>query len=327
MGNLAISVIAAAVVAGLVASGRFRRRAELAGLTAVVLAVGAVASIALAYYQTFDFIQTNIGRVGQIFNLSPLLTNALATLFLVTAAVGIGIAFSVSERRRLLGIGLISKGIAAYVVLLLVGTGMTFDGGKLRCYTIGPDGVRFFDKQQIDPRTGEECQWVDRSNLPAIQAIDSKVRSGSPPRPLSYKSPDEVRFFARDADGSAIPLVWYHLTSAGRYELYDVPGRHPVLGVPLKPITRQVAERWLANVSETIKRDSKAISDFKRSNPCPATGLARGSCPGYVLDHIRPLCAGGSDTVANLQWQTTEEAKKKDQIKHAECRALRRAKI
>jgi hypothetical protein len=44
---------------------------------------------------------------------------------------------------------------------------------------------------------------------------------------------------------------------------------------------------------------------FQRSHPCPSTGRKTGACPGWIKDHIIPLCAGGPDTVANLQWQTS----------------------
>lgn len=64
---------------------------------------------------------------------------------------------------------------------------------------------------------------------------------------------------------------------------------------------------------------------LKRANPCPATGQASGSCPGYVVDHVEPLCAGGADTSSNMQWQTTADGKAKDRAEHARCRALRAA--
>lgn len=51
---------------------------------------------------------------------------------------------------------------------------------------------------------------------------------------------------------------------------------------------------------------------FKRQYPCPSTGKRYGACPGYVIDHVVSLCAGGKDAVSNMAWQTVKEAKLKD---------------
>lgn len=69
-----------------------------------------------------------------------------------------------------------------------------------------------------------------------------------------------------------------------------------------------------------IKRSTVARHQFQKINPCPSTGKPRGACPGYVIDHIVPLCAGGADKPANMQWQTIAAAKAKDRIEVAACR-------
>lgn len=71
------------------------------------------------------------------------------------------------------------------------------------------------------------------------------------------------------------------------------------------------------------ERSYMAKKRFKLANPCPATGKTHGKCPGYVMDHIKPLCAGGSDTPHNLQWQTKAESYKKDKLERALCRTLK----
>jgi hypothetical protein len=71
------------------------------------------------------------------------------------------------------------------------------------------------------------------------------------------------------------------------------------------------------------QRSSKARIEFLRSNPCPSTDKTRGPCPGYVIDHVRPLCAGGEDRPANMQWQTIAAAKEKDRAERESCRTRR----
>lgn len=68
-----------------------------------------------------------------------------------------------------------------------------------------------------------------------------------------------------------------------------------------------------------IKRSAAAIYQFRRLHPCPATGRTRGACPGYVIDHIKPLACGGADRPSNLQWQTVRQAKEKDRWELKKC--------
>lgn len=66
-------------------------------------------------------------------------------------------------------------------------------------------------------------------------------------------------------------------------------------------------------------RSQKAKAEFKQLHPCPATGRQKGSCPGYIIDHIIPLACGGADSPENMQWQTKSEAKLKDKWERRNC--------
>lgn len=68
-----------------------------------------------------------------------------------------------------------------------------------------------------------------------------------------------------------------------------------------------------------IKRSASAKYAFMLSHPCPFTG-STSKCPGYVIDHIKPLACGGADEPSNMQWQTVEAAKAKDKWERKGCR-------
>lgn len=72
-----------------------------------------------------------------------------------------------------------------------------------------------------------------------------------------------------------------------------------------------------------IVRSPAAVAAFKRTHPCPTTNLIQKSCPGYVVDHIIPLCAGGADSPTNMQWQDKAAGLQKDKLEWWLCRHLK----
>lgn len=61
-------------------------------------------------------------------------------------------------------------------------------------------------------------------------------------------------------------------------------------------------------------------AEFQRAHGCPATGQHRGACPGYHVDHIKPLKCGGADLPANMQWLTVDQHKDKTRREAQLCR-------
>ena len=72
-----------------------------------------------------------------------------------------------------------------------------------------------------------------------------------------------------------------------------------------------------------LARDPAQVRAFRKQHPCPATEKHTGPCPGYVVDHIVPLCAGGADHPKNLQWQDKKTAAAKDVLEKRHCACLR----
>jgi hypothetical protein len=66
-------------------------------------------------------------------------------------------------------------------------------------------------------------------------------------------------------------------------------------------------------------RSRAARADFMHQHPCPSTGRTSGACPGYVVDHAKPLACGGADAPGNMAWQTVAEGKAKDKWERVGC--------
>lgn len=78
----------------------------------------------------------------------------------------------------------------------------------------------------------------------------------------------------------------------------------------------------LAIVLNENARDYEVVKQFRALNPCPVK-----SCDGtYVVDHIVPLCAGGADSVKNMQWQEKQESFVKDNAERELCWWIRKAR-
>ena len=66
-------------------------------------------------------------------------------------------------------------------------------------------------------------------------------------------------------------------------------------------------------------RSSAQVYRFKQMEPCPATGQSKGPCPGWQVDHIIPLCAGGDDKLWNMQWLSVGDHRWKTFVDIKEC--------
>jgi hypothetical protein len=87
-----------------------------------------------------------------------------------------------------------------------------------------------------------------------------------------------------------------------------------------------LASLLAAAAAEATQRSHAAKTSFQLEHPCPSTGRHHGKCPGYVIDHVDPLCAGGPDVPSNMQWQTIADAKAKDIKEWKLCRTLKRTR-
>lgn len=80
----------------------------------------------------------------------------------------------------------------------------------------------------------------------------------------------------------------------------------------------------LAFDASALPRDKTEIRKFRKMNPCPATGMIKGRCPGYEIDHVTPLKCRGRDRPENMQWITVEAHKVKSRGEAGRCRGTRK---
>lgn len=59
------------------------------------------------------------------------------------------------------------------------------------------------------------------------------------------------------------------------------------------------------------QRSYSAKKEFRKENPCPSTNRKTGACPGFQIDHKKPLKNDGEDHKSNMQWLTVEDHKEK----------------
>ena len=72
-------------------------------------------------------------------------------------------------------------------------------------------------------------------------------------------------------------------------------------------------------VEEEAQQDSGQKELFVRKYACPMTGKHTEICKGWVVGYIKPLCAGGVDRIANMQWQMVATAKRKEREAQKLC--------
>lgn len=101
------------------------------------------------------------------------------------------------------------------------------------------------------------------------------------------------------------------------------PAPSQFLYEPAKPIAsrapKSISQVRAAESSRRAERSTAMRSAFQKMHPCPSTGRTSGACPGYVVDHIKPLCANGMDLPSNMQWQSKSQAASKDGAERKEC--------
>ncbi|SRR5713101_5443942 len=143
-----------------------------------------------------------------------------------------------------------------------------------------------------------------RSSSGKVHARGYTSRSGKTVQPYTRNAPGAGRRKA-SAPNASRSTRSPHVSAPHATSPRSPTVSHPRGTTPATPDARDNHGR--------LKRSETAKEQFLRQ-----TGHPRG-WPGHVVDHRVPLACGGADTPANMQWQTTEEAKAKDKVERQGC--------
>jgi hypothetical protein len=142
-----------------------------------------------------------------------------------------------------------------------------------------------------------------------MMVVPATARGSRSSHPRSYSSHSTRSYHPRSSTSSSRS----HSSTGHSPRSYSPRSSHHRSGTSSHR-TRQTASSGTIQRDShgRIKRSAAAKDAFKRQQPCPSTGKSRGACPGYVIDHVKPLECGGADAPSNMQWQTVAAGKAKD---------------
>lgn len=115
----------------------------------------------------------------------------------------------------------------------------------LKYYAITEHGVVFYDRPGVDTATGQELKPV----TPGVIHELNHLREGS----LEKVDPTNMVWF-NPYDGQ--PMLWYYRFPDGQLEFFNRPGRHPLTGDPLSPVTKELFLSWRADNQTNAARAS-----------------------------------------------------------------------
>lgn len=103
---------------------------------------------------------------------------------------------------------------------------------------------------------------------------------------------------------------------------------------PMRPTTYAVTDPKLIAICVAMQDSAEYVKDAAVKAVLTTRELAEqaradvdGPCPVCIADHVIPLCAGGRDTVGNLQWQPIISARVKDNQERQLCRSIKNSML
>jgi TPR repeat protein len=185
----------------------------------------------------YRFASSYVSKIAEVFDTNRHLAEAITLIVALAVALCTGLIFSLSKRRRLIGLGGLFALLVLNSLVLWHGTSGQYvdrSGQALKCYFFVGEQLMFGERPGFDPVTGRQCRPV----TPEILARLNNYQSGQKPKEMVQS--DVIFFDPRSGE----PRIWYVRTKEGRLRLFDLPGFDPESGLELSPATRDVAADW-----------------------------------------------------------------------------------
>lgn len=234
-------VVSAAMLA-LSAARRASAGGQLAQRAGLIFLGAAALGLLVAVVHHFVLVYLLVGLAKDLRLPSEL---AWAAAFFVAILVShlLGKCFSLNRKTRLTGqLGLASV-FFVYVALGVIaaaGDEFTREGASLACLAWDESGVRKYEFEQIDRKTGKPCVLVTPENEAELRPLLSRLGGSA----LPERKSSGPLFTSRHGSDAAVAIAWYSRTEEGHIELWDMWGFHPITGERLRQVTPEIAKEW-----------------------------------------------------------------------------------
>jgi hypothetical protein len=204
-----------------------------------------------------------VESASNLTGLNKYLIKAGVALMLVPFFIGLRFFLSINRTRRMIGTSILVSCLILYNLGLYQstkGSYFSFSEGKvLKWYALTPEGVKFFDREGVDPVYGIPLKPVTPDVVRNLRLLEKGDFKTVDPSSSTWFNPI-----------TGEPQLWYYRYPDGRFEFYDKPGYHPVTGDQLVPVSKEVFFEWREKAGKR-----KVVGVLDRKSERGATGNER----------------------------------------------------
>ena len=210
------------------------------GLAIAVIVIPTVIFIVWHGYSSFGHRYSELTRqISEQTGLNLYLIKALAAVLALPLVFGTKYLYSLSSKRRQIGIALIALFTVLYnlgLYGLTRGANFSFQSGKpSRYYAVTSKGVRYSDRPGVEPEFGIPFQQVTPEKVLYLEKLDGST--------LTLQDPSKANWF-NSITGD--PELWYSQLPDGTMRFFNKPGYDPMTGTALQEVSKDFRAHWLA---------------------------------------------------------------------------------